>query len=611
MDARSSSVSVVIPARNAARTIGTVLTALTGQTVPPDEIILVDDGSTDGTRAIAEAHGASVVATGGGALAGGARNAGWEAASGDVVCFLDSDAVPAPGWGEGLRRAVTDFPGAVIGCARTFAPRTPWGWVAHLQIETPYLPRGEPRTVRFVSSYCMTVPRALPVRFSASYGGEDCVFCADALETGVALVFDPRFHAVHDHDRKTFADVRNQQRRLAFGLARCGAVQQEGLHKRVLSRIPDSLLRSRPARADLPADPRRPGSPSALPPLSPADRGRRVGAWPQRLPLRLPPPAGAGEHRRGVPHLVSPERVLVGGAAVRRLGFGAMALTGPGVWGMPRDPGEARRVLHRAVELGIELIDTADSYGPDVSEQLIAEALRPYPDNVLVATKGGFARPAPGRWSPDARPDRLREACEGSLRRLQVDCIGLYQLHVVDPAVPLEESLGALFELQGEGKIRDVGVCNVDEDELERALKTGPIVSVQNRYSLAERGSERVVERCAELGIPFIAWAPLAKGFLTRPQGSVAGIAKRHGAEPGQVALAWLLQRSPVVLPIPGTASLGHLEENARAATFELEPADIERLDSLHLPGYRARRAARRTRIAMGRLKQAARREGR
>ena len=238
MDARSSSVSVVIPARNAARTIGTVLTALTGQTVPPDEIILVDDGSTDGTRAIAEAHGASVVATGGGALAGGARNAGWEAASGDVVCFLDSDAVPAPGWGEGLRRAVTDFPGAVIGCARTFAPRTPWGWVAHLQIETPYLPRGEPRTVRFVSSYCMTVPRALPVRFSASYGGEDCVFCADALQTGVALVFDPRFHAVHDHDRKTFADVRNQQRRLAFGLARCGAVQQEGLHKRVLSRIP-------------------------------------------------------------------------------------------------------------------------------------------------------------------------------------------------------------------------------------------------------------------------------------------------------------------------------------------------------------------------------------
>ena len=401
----SSSVSVVIPARNAARTIGTVLTALAGQSVPPDEVILVDDGSTDGTPAIAEAHGASVVATGGGALAGGARNAGWEAASGDVVCFLDSDAVPAPGWGEGLRRAVVDFPGAVVGCARTFAPRTPWGWVAHLQIETPYLPRGEPRTVRFVSSYCMAVPRALPVRFSASYGGEDCVFCADALRAGASLVFDPRFHAVHDHDRKTFADVRNQQRRLAFGLARCGAVQQEGLHKRVLSRIPIHyfvLARLVPIYRRIRDDQglRRPFL-RFLPRIVVAEWSLGL----ERLPLRLPPPAGAGERRRRVPHLVSPERVPVGGAAVRRLGFGAMALTGPGVWGMPRDPGEARRVLHRAVELGIELIDTADSYGPEVSEQLIAEALRPYPDEVLVATKAGFARPAPGRWAA-GRPTR-------------------------------------------------------------------------------------------------------------------------------------------------------------------------------------------------------------
>ena len=506
---------------------------------------------------------------------------------------------------------LADFPGAVVGCARTFAPRTPWGWVAHLQIETPYLPRGEPRTVRFVSSYCMAVPRALPVRFSASYGGEDCVFCADALQAGASLVFDPRFHAVHDHDRKTFADVRNQQRRLAFGLARCGAVQQEGLHKRVLSRIPIHyfvLARLVPIYRRIRDDQR---APSALPPLSPADRGRRVVARPERLPVRLPPPSGAGERRRRVPHVVSPERVTVGGAAVRRLGFGAMALTGPGVWGMPRDPGEARRVLHRAVELGVELLDTADSYGPEVSEQLIAEALRPYPDHVLVATKAGFVRPAPGRWAPDARPDRLREACEGSLRRLQVDRIGLFQLHVVDPAVPLEESLGALFELQREGKIRDVGVCNVDEGELDRALEAGPIASVQNRYSLAERGSERLVERCSELGIPFIAWAPLAKGFLTRQQGALAAVATRHGATPGQVALAWLLQRSPVLVPIPGTASLGHLEENVRAATLQLEPADVERLDSLQLPGYRARRAARRTRIALGRLKDAARREAR
>jgi glycosyltransferase involved in cell wall biosynthesis len=238
VNATSSSVSVVVPARNAARTIAAVLTALSEQSEPPDEVIVVDDGSTDGTPEVAAAHGARVVTTGGGALAGGARNAGWEAASSDVVCFLDSDAVPAPGWGAGLRRAVAEYPGAIVGCARTFTPRTPWGWVAHLQIETPYLPRGEPRSVRFVSSYCMAVPRGLPLRFSPSYGGEDCVFCADAVEAGVQLVFDPRFHARHDHDRTTFADMRHQQRRLAFGLARCGAVQKEGVHKRVLSRVP-------------------------------------------------------------------------------------------------------------------------------------------------------------------------------------------------------------------------------------------------------------------------------------------------------------------------------------------------------------------------------------
>jgi aryl-alcohol dehydrogenase-like predicted oxidoreductase len=308
---------------------------------------------------------------------------------------------------------------------------------------------------------------------------------------------------------------------------------------------------------------------------------------------------------------VSPERVTVGATPVRRLGLGAMALTGPGTWGQPRDAAEARRVLHRAVELGVELVDTADSYGPEVSEQLVADALHPYPEGLLVATKGGFVRPAPGRWAPDARPDRLRLACEGSLLRLRVDRIDLYQLHVVDPAVPIEESLGALFELQREGKIRDIGVCNVEEDDLVRALDAGPIASVQNRYSLAERGSEGVLARCTELGLPFIAWAPLAKGFLTRGQGALATIAARHGATPGQVALAWLLRRSAAVLPIPGTSSVGHLEENAGSASLELEPADVARLDALHLPAYRARRAVRRSRIAIGRLKDAARGEGR
>jgi glycosyltransferase involved in cell wall biosynthesis len=231
-------ITVVIPAHNAARTLPAVLGAIAGQDDRPDDVIVVDDGSTDATPELAAARGARVLATGGGALAGGARNAGWEAAGTDLVCFLDSDAVPEQGWGAGLRRAAREFPGAIVGCARTFAPRTPWGWVAHLQIETPYLPRGEPRPVKFVSSYCMLVPRALPLRFSESYGGEDCLFSADAVRAGVPLVFDPRYRAFHDHDRESYRALRLQQRRHAFGLARCGAVQQEGVHKRILSRLP-------------------------------------------------------------------------------------------------------------------------------------------------------------------------------------------------------------------------------------------------------------------------------------------------------------------------------------------------------------------------------------
>ena len=231
-------VTVVIPAYNAERTLGKVLDALAAQEQPVDETIVVDDGSTDGTAALAERHGARVVRTDGGGFAGAARNRGWDEATGDVVVFLDSDAVPAPGWGAGLGRALAEFPGAIVGCARTFRGKTPWGWVAHLQSETPYLPRGGPRRVAFVSSYCMAVPRAAPLRWDPSYGGEDGIFCADALARGLELVFDPRFHAFHDHDRSTFGALRGQQRRLAYGLARVGPVQREGVRKRVLGRVP-------------------------------------------------------------------------------------------------------------------------------------------------------------------------------------------------------------------------------------------------------------------------------------------------------------------------------------------------------------------------------------
>jgi glycosyltransferase involved in cell wall biosynthesis len=231
-------VSVVIPAYNAERTIGAVLDSLAAQDAPVDEVIVVDDGSTDETATIATARGAKVVRPEGTRFAGGARNRGWDEASGDIVVFLDSDAVPARGWGSGLRRALDEFPGSIVGCARTFDARTPWGWVAHLQCETPYLPLGRPRRVRFLSSYCLAIPRELPVRWDESYGGEDGLFSADAIEAGFELVFDPRFHAYHDHARESFASLRSQQQRLAFGLARIGVVQREGWHKRVLARVP-------------------------------------------------------------------------------------------------------------------------------------------------------------------------------------------------------------------------------------------------------------------------------------------------------------------------------------------------------------------------------------
>ena len=296
--------------------------------------------------------------------------------------------------------------------------------------------------------------------------------------------------------------------------------------------------------------------------------------------------------------------VDLGETAVSRLGFGTMQLTGPGVWGAPPDRDGAVRLLRQAVDLGVDFFDTADSYGPAECELVVAEALHPYRD-VLVATKGGLRRHGPGRWSKDARPEHLKAACEQSLRRLRVDCIELYQLHAVDPAVPLEESLGALAELQVEGKIRRIGICNVTSGELERALGVVPVVSVQNRFSVADRSATDVLERCEARGIAFVAWAPLAKGYLTRPAGRLGRTAAARGVTAGQLALAWVLERSPVTIPIPGTSSGDHLEENVAAAQVVLRRDEVAALER-PLLGYEGRVLVRRARRMTGRLRRAA-----
>jgi aryl-alcohol dehydrogenase-like predicted oxidoreductase len=274
-----------------------------------------------------------------------------------------------------------------------------------------------------------------------------------------------------------------------------------------------------------------------------------------------------------------------GELTVNRLGFGAMRLTGEGIWGEPRDPDECRRVLRRAVELDVNLIDTADAYGPEVSERLIAEALYPYPDDLVIATKGGLTRSGPNQWHPDGRPEHLREACEGSLARLRLERIDLYQLHRVDPMVPLEESVGALIQLRDEGKIAHIGLSNVSVDQLRRARELTPIVSVQNRYNLIDRQDEDVLEECERDAIGFIPWFPLSTGKLATDDGPLVGMAERHRATPAQIALGWLLYHSPVMLPIPGTASVAHLEENVRAALIELAADEVKALDELGAEG--------------------------
>jgi aryl-alcohol dehydrogenase-like predicted oxidoreductase len=270
---------------------------------------------------------------------------------------------------------------------------------------------------------------------------------------------------------------------------------------------------------------------------------------------------------------------LGGDLTVHRLGFGAMRITGPGVWGEPQDHDESRRVLKRAVEAGVNFIDTADSYGPEVSERLIAEALYPYPKDVVIATKGGLYRTGPGIWPTDGRPEHLRKAVEGSLQRLKLKQIDLYQFHRPDPKVPFEESVGAIAVMREEGKIRHVGLSNVSTRQLQTAQRIVPIASVQNRYSLDDRDSEEVLKECERLTLAFIPWGPLGSERMNRPGGPVDWAAKRHGATAQQIVLAWLLQHSPVMLPIPGTSRLDHLEENLAAARIRLDREEMQELD--------------------------------
>jgi aryl-alcohol dehydrogenase-like predicted oxidoreductase len=273
------------------------------------------------------------------------------------------------------------------------------------------------------------------------------------------------------------------------------------------------------------------------------------------------------------------ELTLGGDMPVRRLGFGAMRITGPGIWGEPEDRDGAIALLRRVVELDVNFIDTADSYGPEVSEQLIAEALHPYPPDLVIGTKGGLTRSGPGRWEPDCRPERLKRCCEESLLRLKLDSIPLYQLHTPDPKVPFEESVGALADLREQGKVRHVGLSNVGVEHVQQAQEIVPIVSVQNRYSVTARNSEDALKACEQRGLGFIPWFPLDAGGVARD--ALAEVAAAHDATPTQVALAWLLQHSEVMLPIPGTSSLEHLEENVAAAALRLTHEQLEQLDEV------------------------------
>jgi pyridoxine 4-dehydrogenase len=272
-----------------------------------------------------------------------------------------------------------------------------------------------------------------------------------------------------------------------------------------------------------------------------------------------------------------------GNLNVNRLGFGTMRLTGQGIWGEPADHAEALAVLRRAVALGINLLDTADSYGPEVAERLIAEALYPYPPGLVIATKAGFLRPGPGRWIEDGRPQHLREAVNGSLKRLRLERIDLLQLHRIDPKVPVDDQIEALVDLQRQGKIKHIGLSEVNVGQIETVRRITPIVSVQNRYNVVDRNSESVLDYCTRENLAFIPWFPLATGSLAKPGGPLARVAEQLRATPAQVAIAWLLKKSPVMLPIPGTSTVEHLEENVTGGTLALDDSMMEALDSAQL----------------------------
>jgi pyridoxine 4-dehydrogenase len=291
----------------------------------------------------------------------------------------------------------------------------------------------------------------------------------------------------------------------------------------------------------------------------------------QQKPATQRPPAQSLARKAG-------EFLIGNDLRVTRLGFGAMRITGTGIWGEPADRAEAVRVLRRAVDLGVNFIDTADSYGPGVSEAIIAEALRPYPAGLVIATKGGFDRPGPNQWIENGTPQHLQSACEGSLRRLHLERIDLYQLHRIDPKVPVEDQLGTLKDLQVQGKIKHIGLSEVSVRQIEHARAIVSVVSVQNRYSIADRGSEDVLEYCEKEKIGFIPWFPLAAGRVSGAEGPVSRVAARIKASPAQVALAWLLARSPVMLPIPGTSRVAHLEENVAAAGLKIDESKMQDL---------------------------------